>query len=132
MGMDPVSPTDLTMGGVAVAAVSMAVKVVVEALRTKTTTASDNTELFAKIDRIERELEDLRGSISKVLKESTDSTLLVTTALAELDLQSEELLRMHRDPNSNFSSSETNRLLNEVLRSMSSLRAELNVRGEHG
>lgn len=49
----------------------------------------------------------------------------IQEAVRELDSKVVELLRMHRDPNSVFSTDETNKLLNSVLQALSKLEGRL-------
>ena len=128
----PLSPDEFTMGGLVLATLSMAIKGLLDLLKQRTTTQNkrNHTVLFDNVAKTLKELEEVRKEIG-ILTARRDRTEEFISMLNEIESQSEELLRMHRDPQAGFSTSETNRLLNEVLRSLSSLRGELHRRNNN-
>ncbi len=123
----PVQNEELGIIGVAVAALAFVAKALLDELgKRRTTTGSERIDslceqLRSALKSLDAAAETLRAQTG-VHARASDAYIAQLARVAD---HVEELLRMHRDPGSQFSNAKTERLLETLLRDVAVLSARL-------
>lgn len=124
---------ELGLIGAAIASLALVSRGLIDLLKTNRAPevlgVADVALLTTKIDMALRELADVRTALEEHAKGDKENIAEFNSFLIEIYHRSEELIRMHRDVNSPFSTEETNKLLNKMLQQMEGMRTQLGSRG---